>query len=125
MLVTGEYNWGDDKITHITEEEEIFKAYSFTRLDNTDLYKLDPEEYDETSIYRPAFAEIIWNPNKHDKLLREIAKDRIVAFFVSFEKNIIIAPYDGGIDFILKDNITKDLYKNKYKQWLSDREDGL
>tara|TARA_B110000503_G_C6977965_1_gene342004 strand:+ start:67 stop:660 length:594 start_codon:yes stop_codon:yes gene_type:complete len=125
FLVTGEYNWGDQRAIHTTDEEEVFKTYSFTRLDNIELFKLDSEEYDEIDIYRPAFAETEWKPNKHDKLLKEIANDNTRAFFVSFDKNIIVAPYDGGVDFVLKDRLIRDFYKEKYKEWLSEREDGL
>lgn len=125
VIVTGEYNWGDNKQIYDTDEEEIFKPFSFVRLDNIELSKIDPEQYDELDIYRPTFAQTIWKSNYHDKLLREIANDNARAFFVSFDKNIIVAPYDGGVDFILKDNQTRDNYKEKYKQWLSEREDGL
>ncbi len=125
LIVTGEYNWGDDRPIHITEEEEIFKPFLFTRLDNIELNKIDSEQYDKPDIYRPAFTETIWKLNYHDKLLIEIANDNTRAFFVSFDKNIIVAPYDGGVDFLLKDSLTKDFYKNKYKEWLSDREDGM
>ncbi len=125
LLVTGEYNWGDNRAIHITDEQEIFKTYSFTRLDNIDLYKFNSEEYDEVDIYRPVFTETTWDLNKHNNILLEIAEDKTRAFFMSFEKNIIVAPYDGGVDFILKDNLTKEFYKNKYTHWLSEREDGL
>ncbi|WP_313267316.1 DUF3885 domain-containing protein [Epilithonimonas vandammei] len=125
VIVTGEYNWGDNRQIHVTDEEEIFKPFSFVRLDNIELNKIDAEQYDEPDIYRPAFAQTIWKSNYHDNLLREIANDNTRAFFVSFDKNIIVAPYDGGVDFILKDNQTRDSYKEKYKQWLSEREDGL
>ena len=125
IIVTGEYNWGDNRQIHITDEEEIFKSFSFVRLDNIEMNKIDPEQYDEPDIYRPAFAETVWKQKYHDKLLREIANDNTRAFFVSFDKNIIVAPYDGGVDFILIDNQTRDNYKEKYKQWLSEREDGL
>lgn len=125
LIVTGEYNWGDNRPIHITEEEEIFKPFSFIRLDNIELNKIDPEQYDEPDIYRPAFAETIWKLKYHDKLLREIANDNTRAFFVSFDKNVIVAPYDGGVDFVLKDCSTKEEYKNKYRHWLSEREDGL
>ena len=124
LLVAGEYNWGNNRKIHITNEEEVFKRYSFTQLDSIDLYKLNPDDYDEGEIYRPAFAETIWRPNQHNKLLREIANDNTRAFFINFDKKIIVAPYDGGIDFILKDNLTRDFYKHKYKEWLSEREDG-
>ena len=116
LIVTGEYNWGDNRPIHITEEEEIFKPFSFIRLDNIDLNKIDPEQYDEPDIYRPAFAQTIWKLNFHDKILREIANDNTRAFFVSFDKNVIVAPYDGGVDFLLKDSLTKDFYKHKFKR---------
>jgi hypothetical protein len=125
LLVTGDYDLGDQKTIHVTDDEEIFKPFSFVRLDNIELNKIDAEKYDEPDIYIPAFAQTIWKPNNHDKLLREIAIGNILAFFVSFENNIIVAPYDGGIDFVLKDILTKENYKNKYRQWLSEREDGL
>jgi hypothetical protein len=123
LLVTGD--WEAEKATHLTEQEKVLKSYSFTRLDNIDLYKLDTDYYDEGQIYRPAFAETLWKSNQHNELLREIANDNMSAFFVSFDKNVIVAPYDGGVDFVLKDNSTKDFYKNKYKQWLSELESGL
>jgi len=41
------------------------------------------------------------------------------------DKKIIIAPYDGGVDLILKDIETRNIYKQKYSDWLSQREDGL
>lgn len=125
LIVTGEYNWGDNRQIHITEEEEIYKPFSFIRLDNIELNKIDAEQYDKPDIYRPAFAQTIWKPNYHDNLLREIAIGNILAFFVSFDKNVIVAPYDGGIDFVVKDVLTKENYKNKYRQWLSERENGL
>jgi hypothetical protein len=89
------------------------------------LSQIDPEQYSEADTYRLAFTKTVWGPNEHDDILKEIAVDSIRAFFVSFDKNIIVAPYDGGIDFVLKDSLTKENYKNKYKQWLSYREDGL
>lgn len=125
LIVTGEYNWADNRSIYVTDEEEIFKPFSFVRLDNIELNKIDSEQYDEPEIYRPAFAQTIWKPNYHDKLLREIANDNTRAFFISFDKNVILAPYDGGVDFVLKDSSTKENYKNKYRQWLSEREDEL
>ena len=66
-----------------------------------------------------------WTYGGHDKLLRIIADDEVRAFFVSFENGIIVAPYDGGVDVIAKDTAMRDLYKEKYKEWLSEREDGM
>jgi hypothetical protein len=119
-MVTGEYNWGDNRQIHITDEEEIFKPFSFVQLDTIELNKIDTAQCNEPTIYKAAFTQIIWKPGYHDKILREIANDNIRAFFISFDKNVIVAPYDGGIDFILKDILIKENYKNKYSQWLSE-----
>jgi hypothetical protein len=125
LLVTGDCDWTDGEAVHITQEMEVFKRYLFKKLDNINLHKINAQEFEEVNLYRPAFAELIWHPKMHDQLLREIAVDNVRAFFVSFDKNIIVAPYDGGVDFIMKDGLTKDFYKNKYRHWLSWREDGL
>lgn len=125
LLVTGNYDWTDGEAVDITQEIEVFKRYVFKKLDNIDLHKINAQEFEEVDFYRPAFAEIIWRPKMHDQLLREIAVDNVRAFFVSFDKNVIVAPYDGGVDLIMKDVLTKNFYKNKYQHWLSWREDGL
>ena len=125
LLVTGDYNYNSASDIHITKEEPIFSSYSFTILENIDLHRLSPDEYDEGQTFRPAFSETVWNLNRHNPLLKEIANDGVRAFFVSLDNKVIIAPYDGGIDIILKDTTTRDIYKQKYKDWLSEREDGF
>ncbi len=125
LLVTGEYNDDSPNVTQITEVEPCFKDYSFAILERINLYELSPDVYYEGQTYRPAFSETIWNSNRHDALLKEIANDNTRAFFVSPEKKIIVAPYDGGIDFIVEDMPTRNTYKQKYKEWLSEREDGF
>lgn len=63
--------------------------------------------------------------NEHNDLLKKIADDEVRAFMISFEQNIILAPYDGGIDFIIFDKTKRNALRDKYKDWLSPREDGL
>ena len=123
ILVTGQYNLGEHQ-SFITDEEEVFKPYYFEYLDNINLDNLTTDSYKDEGFYSPAFAETVWISNKHNDILREIANDNIKAFFVSFDKGLIVAPYDGGVDFILKDKLTRDFYKDKYHEWLSSREDG-
>jgi len=125
LLVTGDYNYNSPDDIHITKEEPIFNSYSFIILDSINLHKLSPDEYEEGQTFRPAFSKAIWNPNRHDALLKAIANDRVRAFFISVDNKVIVAPYDGGIDFILNDTATRDIYKQKYKEWLSEREDGF
>jgi len=125
FLVTGDYNYNEPIEVHITKQEPSFFNFSFQLLDDIDLFELSPEQYDKGQVYRPAFAETVWKAHQHDSLLRDIADDKIRAFFISQDKKTIAAPYDGGIDFVLEDKETRDSYKEKYKDWLSKREDGL
>jgi hypothetical protein len=126
IIVTGEYNWGESSALHLVQSAEIFKPYPFTLLDDISMATLDTQfEHQPDLKYSPAFAETIWKPQNHDKLLVAIANDEQRAFFVSFDKQITIAPYDGGVDIILKDTETQDFYKQKYKRYLSGREDGF
>jgi hypothetical protein len=125
FMVTGDYHRSNQESTHLTAQEPVLQPYSFTLLNNIHLQTLDGEQYDGLDVYRPAFAAIIWQPAKHDALLTAIANNEANAFFVSFHQPLIIAPYDGGIDIVLKDVLTKEFYKRKYSAWLSAREDGL
>lgn len=111
----------------IEESEEInsIVSYSFVPLPPIDLNKIYPEEYEKGQMYNLAFAELTWQKNKFNELLKEIAEDKLRAFFLSVDQNCLIAPYDGGIDFILKDSSLKEEFKEKYKDWLSERTDGL
>jgi hypothetical protein len=118
LLVTGDYSYNDAADVHITDQEPIFLNFSFHRLPDIDLHEIDCNVYDKRQVFRPAFTETIWKPHDHDNIIREIAEDRLRAFFVSSDKEALAAPYDGGIDFILRDSRTRDLYKEKYVSWL-------
>lgn len=125
LLVTGDYNYNEPNAIHITEQEPDFLPFSFQRIGSIDLHKLSPDQYLKGEVHRPAFTEIVWKPHVHDNLLKSIADDKVRAFFVLLNHKAIVAPYDGGIDFILKDIETRDQYKEKYRDWLSERKDGL
>jgi hypothetical protein len=125
LIVTGEYHHDENKELHPIAEVNSIKDLQLTNLDEIDLYKVSPEEYDHGQVYRPLFCEGIWQKNKYDKVLRDVANDEIRIFFVSVDNDILVGPYDGGVDFILKDSQTRDNYKTKYRDWLSSREDGL
>jgi len=102
--------------------------YKFHLEQEINLKQLNPEDYDddeEDSFFRPYSIETIWQPKTHNELLRKIADDEVRAFMVSFEQNIIVAPYDGGIDFIIFNDAKRHALRDKYKDWLSPREDGL
>lgn len=117
LIVTGEYHTGD--------EVKSIKPFTFTQLEPIDLHMHNPEEHEEGEIYTPIFTEQIWYKDKFNELLKDIAKWNLVAFFISIDNNCIVAPYDGGMDIILRDSPTRDFYKAKYKQWLSPHKNGL
>ena len=102
--------------------------YKFHLEPEINLTQANPEYYDsedEDHFFRPCTAAVTWQMNQHNDLLKKIADDEIRAFMISFERKIIVAPYDGGIDFIIFDEKKRKYLKNKYKAWLSPREDGL
>jgi hypothetical protein len=125
LLVTGDYHAEGVTELHPVSKVKSIANISFVSLDHIDLHKLEPLENEKGQVFRPLFSEQIWQHHKFNDLLIDIADDQLKAFFVSIENNCIVAPYDGGIDIILKDTETKDRYKAKFKDWLSAREDGL
>jgi hypothetical protein len=125
ILVTGAYDFESAIELHPLTAPTVISDMPFIQLDYIDLYLHNPEQYDKGAVYKPLFWEQIWHKNKFDNLLKEIAGDELRAFFISEKNNCIVAPYDGGIDFIVKDRATSDFYKQEYKDWLSAREDGL
>jgi hypothetical protein len=64
-----------------------------------------------------------WQHARHEPLLKLIAEDEVRAFFIA--PDCLVAPYDGGVDVILKDEATRDAFKRRYRDWLSERQDGL
>lgn len=124
LLVAGDYDDNENTGDHITETEPCYSNYHFQRISDIDLNAAAPADYMPGDIYRPAFAQVLWQPNMHNPLLMSIANDETRAFFVVFDQQLLIAPYDGGIDIILWDAATRDAYKAKYKAWLSVLDNG-
>ncbi len=125
LLVTGGYSSEGYIELHPIEEVESIKRFVFTMLDPVDLNKLSPFEFDPGQFFSPMFSEQRWQEKSFDDVLKDIAEDNLRAFFLSVENELIIAPYDGGVDFILKDTETRNFYKQKYSNWLSPGPDGL
>lgn len=126
VLVTGDFCFSPPAAAHITRRDPLFHPYAFTQLESIDFHASYPEEdFEAGCLYRPAFAEITWSPHRHDALLMSIADDTLRALFLSPGNYAVVAPYDGGIDCLLKDTAARDAYKAKYREWLSPRDDGL
>jgi hypothetical protein len=125
LLVACEYTGEGDSELHPLLEAGSVAQIAFISLDKIDLNKLSPTEYVPGSFVQPMLSKQIWVPQKFDSILRDIANDTLAAFFISIENELIIAPYDGGVDFILKNSDTRDDYKKKYSSWLSLTKNGF
>lgn len=125
-LVSGEYQFEGIDILNTDPVSDALSTLSFMPTkQRIDLHKLDPINYEPGIFHQSKFSEQTWQPHKFDELLREIAEDQTRAFFISWRNTCIIAPYDGGVDVLLKDSATRDYYREKYRTWLSARPDGL
>jgi hypothetical protein len=85
--------------------------------------QIDPD-WDENAVYKPIIYTAIWEAGKFDSLLKRIANDEGRAFFVGIQQQCVIAPYDGGVDVLLKDRLTRNRYRTKYDKWLPQNEMG-
>lgn len=125
-VLSGLYSFGDkvfDK--NIFSDYDFFKTLTIHELERIDLFKNSGDWYDEGSFYTPFFVKASIKSYGFDAILRAVADDEIRVFFLNTSTNTIIAPYDGGVDVILKDSETMLFYKEKYKNWLPERADGL
>jgi hypothetical protein len=125
FIVTGEYDFDGKFEAPGVLDNELLADFKFTSLKPIDIHKISPDEFDIGTTYRAFFSEINWEQNKFDKILRSIANDEMRAFFISVDKKCLIAPYDGGMDFVLENSKIKEDLKNKYKDWLSIHAEGL
>eukprot|EP01029_Cantina_marsupialis_P025320 TRINITY_DN6691_c0_g3_i2.p1 TRINITY_DN6691_c0_g3~~TRINITY_DN6691_c0_g3_i2.p1 ORF type:complete len:194 (-),score=6.83 TRINITY_DN6691_c0_g3_i2:304-885(-) len=113
-----------DDITN-NNYKELTDYGEFRKVLTIHLHKERPEEY-EDETYFDIYTKIeSWKKNDHNEILRAIADDEIRAMIVCPSKQCIIAPYDGGIDIIVNSTEVRNKLKLKYKDWLSEREDGL
>jgi hypothetical protein len=102
--------------TRIETDSHIFISFDLTRLGV--IYNAGDERgYDLWML------NDIWQSGDYNVLLTMIADDEIEAFIMA--PDCLIAPYDGGIDLILKDAHTAHAVKRQFADWLSQRDDGL
>ncbi|WP_315816997.1 DUF3885 domain-containing protein [Paraflavitalea speifideaquila] len=104
LLVTGEHTQEGYTELHPLTEADSIAQIPFILLEKIDLHQVSPDVYETGAFYHPMFSEQIWIPRKFDSLLRDMAEDNLRVIFISIEKELMIAPYDGGVDFILKNS---------------------
>ncbi len=109
----------NDNYKELTDFGEFLKVLTI------DLHKERPEAYEDEMYFDIYVKTEKWESGKRDKILKAIADDEIRAMFVSPSNKCVIVPYDGGVDVIVNSTEKRDNLKAKYKDWLSDREDGM
>ena len=109
----------NDSCKELTEFGEFQKVLSI------DLHKEKPKDYEEGQFFDVFVRIEKWKKRSQNEMLKAIADDEIRAMFVSPLGSCILAPYDGGVDIIVDSTEKRDRLKAKYKNWLSDREDGM
>lgn len=124
-LVSGNYSSSpllEERCPALSE----FKFQEFLQLPGQNF---EPEEMglDEESIRLDLFcATHQLEYGSLDAVLRCVADWKIVNFFVvNCDRKSIFAPYDGGVDVILKNTEDRDAFKAKYRDWLSSHPQGL
>ena len=117
----GLYRWDstNDNYKKITDFREFQKVLRI------DLQKERPEDYEDKMYFDVYVKTENWKNGNRNEILKAIADDEIRAMFVSPSKKCVIAPYDGGVDVIVDSSEKRDKLKVKYKDWLSDRADGM
>jgi hypothetical protein len=123
LLVTGDYEFDDIILPEAATN--ALSGFPFTPAERLDLHQLLPEEHQPGEYYQPRFSEQVWQSKRFNPLLREIANCQTTAFFASQRNACLVAPYDGGVDVVLKDEATRDYYKRLYRAWLSPLPSGL
>lgn len=121
IIVSGQY--GMELTNEISAELSVFGK--FIKCRTIELHKIYPEEYEDNFFYDVYFRPDIWTRNSQNELLKNIADDEFRAMFICPKKNCIVVPYDGGMDIIVGSQEKRDKLKTKYKDWLSEREDGM
>ena len=127
LLVTGYYTEADTReMPQFLQENTVFTHIHFTPLSGVNMRDFpDPREPDNSLTYWPLVAELVLTDSWLEQLLRAIAQAESQAFFFNQRHGTVIAPYDGGVDVILAEELTRNFLKHKYHAWLSSRKDGL
>ncbi len=105
--------------------KELTDFGEFDKVQTISLHIERPNEYDDEMYFDIYVKGEQWKMNSKNEILKAIADDEIRAMFISPANDCIIAPYDGGVDIIVNSTEKRDNLKRKYKDWLSEREDGL
>jgi hypothetical protein len=83
--------------------------------------------HDPESAYYHVYVEpIVWRSGTLDPLLREVAEWKRVNLMVwNVGRGELFAPYDGGVDVILRSAAARDHFRATFLPWASPQPTGL
>lgn len=102
--------------TVIKPDSHIFVSFDLTPLGH--VYHAD-----DAAAYELWALNDIWHSGHYDVFLSMIADEDLRAFIIA--PDCLIAPYDGGVDVILRDPHSAHAFKRHFSDWVSPRADGL
>jgi hypothetical protein len=97
--------------------EKKLENYIWHTLPEIDIFNISKKFMDKDVFIIPHVTTDIFEVNKMNFILQQIATDELRLFFMNPKTNTIVAPYDGGVDIIYVDTATRDMYKEKYRDW--------
>lgn len=103
-------------VNFIEIDNPLFAAFAF---ENIGVIVDRPLE----TVFQSFQLEARWPHDGVMAMLAMIAEDTMRAFLIA--PDCLIAPYDGGMDVILKDADARAAFRQHFGAWLSARPDGL
>lgn len=119
--ITGEYNFDKDKTRSNYLKSKLLRRFTFTELIPVNMHEVSRTEFKPGDIYRLYLTELVWEHSAYNELLEAIAFDEARMFFMSSAKKCLVAPYDGGIDFVITEPGVMTGFKLKYKEWVAEQ----
>jgi hypothetical protein len=86
---------------------------------------LQLHKLEEGELYHTFIVEKIWTQGSLDNLLLKVATEELELLLIIRKQKCIIAPYEGGIDVIVRSEQQREFFRNRYKDWLSTHPLGL
>ena len=125
VLVSGSYS-SEVPAETVCPALNRFDFREFLRLSTQEFNPMELQPDQEEEYLYLSFAMHKLRLGSLDEILLCVADEKIVNFFiVDTKRERIFAPYDGGVDVVLKDSKERDAFKEKYKAWLSNHPQGL
>jgi hypothetical protein len=117
ILIANTYQIDNSDNFDFIYKQQCLENFDWKALPTIDILNLSKKQINKKVFIIPHLANCKFELKIIEPILILIAKDELRLFFINPKTNMIVAPYDGGVDIIYADTITKDLYKKQYGEW--------